>query len=82
VGKKQKLLKIAEELGRLQQVAALPCRIKDAVRGKVDAEPFATFGYIKEVGDQQIPIDAVVFPIRVKRLKADYKERKERKRKW
>jgi hypothetical protein len=49
---------------------------------QVEAEPFATFGYIKEVGDQQIPIDAVVFPIRVKRLKADYKERKERKRKW
>lgn len=123
LGKKRKLLKMAQERGRLQQVAALPYRIKDdaveflvitsrrrkrlivpkgwpmsgftdaqaasteadeeaGVKGKVDAKPFATFEYVKEFGDQKVPIEAVVFPLRVKRLKSEYKERKERKRKW
>ena len=123
VAKKSKLRRMAQQLGLLQQVAALPYRIKgdnveflvitsrrrkrlivpkgwpmpgltDAkaaateadeeagVKGRVDTKAFASFEYIKNLGDLAVPVNASVFPLRVKKLKSEYKERKERKRKW
>lgn len=120
---KKKLKRMAEKMGLLRQVAALPYRVREntveflvitsrrhqrlivpkgwpiagltdaqaaateadeeaGVKGRIEQEPFASFDYIKEIGGLFVPANAAVFPLRVKKVKSDYKERRQRKRKW
>ena len=64
------------------EAAATEADEEAGVKGRVDMEAFASFEYTKYLGELKVLINARVFLLRVKKLKSDYKERKERKRKW
>jgi len=51
--------------------------------GKVHDICLGLFSYSKDLGDDlELPCVAMVYPMKVKRLLADYPEKSERKRKW
>ncbi|MGC9418885.1 MAG: NUDIX hydrolase [Rhodovulum sp.] len=51
--------------------------------GQVGTDPIGTYRYDKLLDDgTSVPCEVVVFPMLVDRLKRDWKERHERKRRW
>ena len=62
--------------------AAVEADEEAGVKGRIDHEPFGSFEYLKEVGSKPIPVEACVFPLRVKKVKSTWKECRQRKRKW
>lgn len=54
------------------------------VVGKVSDAPIGVFGYDKQFYKEntEIPVMAVIYPVKVKKLKSDYPEKSQRKRKW
>jgi 8-oxo-dGTP pyrophosphatase MutT (NUDIX family) len=54
------------------------------VEGKVDTRCVGLFSYTKELEDEEmdLPIVAMVYPVKVKSLAKVYPESEERKRKW
>lgn len=62
--------------------AAIEADQKAGVKGIVSVDAMGFFEYIKDIGGAEISVSAAVFPMLVKKVKSDWKERKERKRKW
>ena len=54
------------------KAAATEADEEAGVKGKVDKEAFASFEYIKSLGNLMVLVKASVFPLRVKKLKSDY----------
>ncbi len=52
------------------------------VEGKIASRPIGVFSYYKVRSEAEMPCLAVVYPLRVKKMKNRWPERKERKRRW
>jgi 8-oxo-dGTP pyrophosphatase MutT (NUDIX family) len=62
--------------------AAIEADEEAGVKGRVKSDPLGSFEYVKDIGSDAVRVTTAVFPLRVKKIKADWKERTERKRKW
>ena len=63
--------------------AAIKAMEEAGVKGHIAREKFGSYGYNKKLDDgTSVPCNVQVYPMVVEREKNDWKERKERKRKW
>jgi len=62
--------------------AAIEAHEEAGVKGQVSAEPCGSFEYMKDLGEESIRVNALVYPLKVRKVKAEWKERKQRRRKW
>ncbi|MEL7131922.1 MAG: NUDIX hydrolase [Pseudomonadota bacterium] len=52
------------------------------VVGRADQRPLGMFSYNKDMGDDALPVAAMVYAVKVKSLASDFPEVSERTRKW
>lgn len=53
------------------------------VRGKIAKKPVGKYKYKKRLkGGKNVPCVVQIYPLKVKKIKDDWKERKQRRRKW
>jgi 8-oxo-dGTP pyrophosphatase MutT (NUDIX family) len=64
------------------KAAAIEAREEAGVRGQIGELPLGTFDYLKQMGSDAIRVTASVYPLRVRKMEASWKERKQRKRNW
>jgi 8-oxo-dGTP pyrophosphatase MutT (NUDIX family) len=64
------------------KAAAIEAREEAGVRGRVGKFPLGSFHYLKQMGSDAIRVTASVFPLKVRKVEASWKERKQRKRRW
>lgn len=62
--------------------AAIEADEEAGAKGRVSKDAWGTFDYIKEIDAEPISVRAALFPLKVKKLKARWKEGKERQRQW
>lgn len=62
--------------------AAIEADEEAGVKGRIGDEPIGSFSYMKDLGSDAVRVTAHVFPLKVKKVKAHWKECKARKRKW
>lgn len=63
--------------------AAIEALEEAGAKGHIAREPFGTYGYDKVLDDgAAVPCRVMVYPMIVSRLKSDWKERDERRRRW
>lgn len=64
----------AAEIEALEEAGAI---------GRIASEPLGKYRYEKELGEGElVPIKVTVYPMLVRRLKANWKERQDRERRW
>lgn len=67
----------------LRGAAAQEALEEAGVIGKVSKEPLGTYTYLKRMDDEaDIPVEVVLYPMKVTKLLRNWPERDERKRKW
>jgi len=64
------------------RAAAIEADEEAGVKGAVSDSPIGSFDYIKDIGSQGIHVTAAVFLLEVRKVRASWKEQKQRKRKW
>ena len=64
------------------EAAELEAEQEAGVKGRIDPTPLGTYRYWKRLVDAFVPITVVVYGLEVDAESADWKEQRERQRKW
>lgn len=62
--------------------AAIEANEEAGVKGEIADKPIGSFEYMKDLGGDAIRVEASVFPLKVRKVKSSWKERKQRRRIW
>ncbi|MGB2201546.1 MAG: NUDIX hydrolase [Pseudooceanicola atlanticus] len=65
------------------EAALQEAKEEGGVIGRASAKPLGTYSYMKVLSNgDEVPCIGLLFPVRVRLLRAEYPEARERKRKW